>query len=281
MEARAMQYMLLIYLAERALDETERQECYRDSIQLAHELRSAGRYLDAAPLHSTSMAASVRVREGRRFVTDGPFAETREQLGGYFMIEAKDLDEAVTVAARIPMARKGTIEVRPVIEVPGLPVSAAGAIPGPGTASADLVLTRVLGAPGATVFKAWTDPRRFAQWWGPHGFTNPVCELDVRPGGAMRVHMRAPDGTVYPMTGTYREVVEPDRLVFTSAALDAEGTPLFEVSNAVTLVEGGGQTTLTLRVRVVEATPAAAPYLSGMEAGWRETLERLAAHVTA
>jgi hypothetical protein len=116
-----VRYMLLIYLHEHALDEAEREACYRESIQLAHELRAVGQYLDAAPLQPVSTAASVRVREGRRLVTDGPFAETREQLGGFFMIEAKDLDEATAVAARIPMARKGTVEVRPVIEIAGLP----------------------------------------------------------------------------------------------------------------------------------------------------------------
>jgi hypothetical protein len=116
-----MKYMLLIYGDEQALSETERQDCYTESTQLAHQLHSNGQYLAANPLHPTSMATSVRVRDGKRFVTDGPFAETREQLGGYFLIEAKNLDEAIAVAARIPMARKGTVEVRPVIEIPGLP----------------------------------------------------------------------------------------------------------------------------------------------------------------
>jgi hypothetical protein len=116
-----MKYMLLIYSDEQALSETERQDCYVESTQLAHQLHSSGQYLAANPLHPTSMATSVRVREGKRLVTDGPFAETREQLGGYFLIDAKDLDEALAVAARIPMARKGTVEVRPVIEIAGLP----------------------------------------------------------------------------------------------------------------------------------------------------------------
>ena len=116
-----MRYMLLIYLDEQALDETEREECYRESVQLAHEINAAGQYLAAAPLQPTAMAASVRVREGKRFVTDGPFAETREQLGGYFLVDAGDLDEAITIAARIPMARQGTVEIRPIIEIPGLP----------------------------------------------------------------------------------------------------------------------------------------------------------------
>ncbi|GJL56192.1 MAG: hypothetical protein NPIRA02_33240 [Nitrospirales bacterium] len=116
-----MQYMLLIYGDEHALNETERQECYEESTQLAHRLKSAGQYVAANPLHPTTMATSVQVRGGKRLVTDGPFAETREQLGGYFLVEAKNLDEALDIAARIPMARKGTVEVRPVIEIPGLP----------------------------------------------------------------------------------------------------------------------------------------------------------------
>ena len=116
-----MRYMLLIYGDEQALSEAERNDCYRESAALAHQIHAAGQYRAAAPLHPTSTATSVRVREGKRLVTDGPFAETREQLGGYFLIDAKDLDEAIAVAARIPMARRGTVEVRPVIELAGLP----------------------------------------------------------------------------------------------------------------------------------------------------------------
>jgi hypothetical protein len=113
--------MLLIYGDEQLLNETEREQCYAESTRLAHQLNAAGRYLAAAPLHSTSSATSVRVREGKRLVTDGPFAETREQLGGYYLIDAKDLDEAIAVAARIPGARWGTVEIRPVVELAGLP----------------------------------------------------------------------------------------------------------------------------------------------------------------
>ena len=116
-----MKYMLLIYGDEQALDETERKHCYGESARVAQELKANGQYLAAAPLHPVATATSVRVRDGKRLVTDGPFAETREQLGGYFLIEAADLDEAVAVAGRIPGARFGTVEVRPVIEVPGLP----------------------------------------------------------------------------------------------------------------------------------------------------------------
>jgi hypothetical protein len=116
-----MKYLLLIYVNEHALSETEREACYVESTQLAHEIKSSGQYLAAHPLHPTSMATSVRVRDGKRFVTDGPFAETREQLGGYFLIDARDLDEAIGIAARIPMVHKGTVEIRPVLELAGLP----------------------------------------------------------------------------------------------------------------------------------------------------------------
>lgn len=118
-----MKYLLLIYSDENGapLPDAERQACYKESTELACALQASGKFLGANPLYPTSMATSVRVREGKRLVTDGPFAETHEQLGGYFLIDAKDLDEALDVAAKIPMARKGTVEVRPVIEIPGLP----------------------------------------------------------------------------------------------------------------------------------------------------------------
>lgn len=113
--------MLLIYGDENALSQTELEQCYGESTELAHQLSAAGQFLAASPLHPTSMATSVRVREGKRFVTDGPFAETREQLGGYFLIDAKDLDEAIAVATKIPMANRGTVEIRPIIEIANLP----------------------------------------------------------------------------------------------------------------------------------------------------------------
>ncbi|MBE9178022.1 YciI family protein [Oculatella sp. LEGE 06141] len=116
-----MKYMLLIYMDENALSETEREHCYVESAQLAQELNAKGQYLATAPLHPVATATSVRVREGKSLVTDGPFAETREQLGGFFLIDAQDLDEAIAIAAQIPGARAGTVEIRPVIEVASLP----------------------------------------------------------------------------------------------------------------------------------------------------------------
>ena len=116
-----MKYMLLVYLDENALSEEERQKCYVDSTQLAQDLSSSGQYIDASPLQPIATATSVRLRSGKKVVTDGPFAETREQLGGYYLIEAKDLDEAIGIAERIPPVSFGTIEIRPVREIPGLP----------------------------------------------------------------------------------------------------------------------------------------------------------------
>ena len=147
--------------------------------------------------------------------------------------------------------------------------------------TADLVLTRIFDAPRALVFQAWTDVERLKRWWGPKNFTNPVCEIDPRPGGAIRIHMRAPDGAVYPMTGVFQEVAPPERLVFKSAALDAKGDPLFEILNTVAFAEHGGETKLTLSAKVITATAEAPRYLAGMETGWSQSLDRLSEEVKA
>ena len=116
-----MRYMLLVYSDEHALNDSEREHCYVESTQLARDLNASGNYIAASPLHPTATATSVRVRNGKRLVTDGPFAETREQLGGYYLIEAPNLDAAMNIAERIPVAKLGTIEIRPVREITGLP----------------------------------------------------------------------------------------------------------------------------------------------------------------
>jgi hypothetical protein len=116
-----MKYMMLIYMSEDALTQEEREHCYAESTQLAQDLHANGKLLGVNPLHPVATSTSVRVREGKSLVTDGPFAETREHLGGYFLIDANDLDDAISIAARIPGARKGTVEIRPVMEIAGLP----------------------------------------------------------------------------------------------------------------------------------------------------------------
>jgi hypothetical protein len=116
-----MKYMLLMYNEETRLSDTERERCYLDSAEFANQLHAKGQYLLAAPLYPTSTATSIRVQQGKRLITDGPFAETREQLAGFFLIDAKNLDEAIDIATRVPAGRWGTVEIRPVIDVPSLP----------------------------------------------------------------------------------------------------------------------------------------------------------------
>jgi hypothetical protein len=113
-----MKYMLLIHDDEQAfqrLNESERQAIYGEYRKFSEEIVASGNYIGGSELQPTSSATTVRVRNGKRLVTDGPFAETREQLGGYYLVEAKDLDEAIALAGRIPSAKTGTIEVRPLV----------------------------------------------------------------------------------------------------------------------------------------------------------------------
>src|SRR5437660_1252431 len=119
-----MKHLLLIYHQEEAWKnrtESERQQTYAEYRQLIDELKSKGKYLFGDQLQPAGTAQTVRVRDGKPMVTDGPFAETREQLGGYYIVEAKDLDEAIGIAERVPPVRYGTVEIRPVMEIPGLP----------------------------------------------------------------------------------------------------------------------------------------------------------------
>jgi uncharacterized protein YndB with AHSA1/START domain len=143
----------------------------------------------------------------------------------------------------------------------------------------ELFITRIIDAPRSLVFKAWTDPEHLARWWGPKGFTNPVCEVEAWKGGALRILMRGPDGAEYPMTGVFREVVAPERIVFTSVAMDGEGKHLLEGLTTVTFAEHGGKTKLTLQTRAVGLVANAARMLEGMDAGWTQSVDRLEAHV--
>ena len=143
-----------------------------------------------------------------------------------------------------------------------------------------VIITRVFDAPPELVFEAWTDPKQVSLWWGPYGFTTPVCELDARPGGAIRIDMRGPDGVVYPNRGVYHEIVEPERFVVATALLDNEGNTLIEVLNTVTFAKDNGRTELTLQARVVKSAPEMAAALAGMEEGWSQSLNRLAGLLT-
>jgi uncharacterized protein YndB with AHSA1/START domain len=144
-------------------------------------------------------------------------------------------------------------------------------------AQRELVITRIFDAPPHVVFKMWTDSTHLARWWGPSGFTNPVCEVDARPGGAIRIVMRSPDGVEHGMKGVFREVVEPERLAFTNVAVDQAGNHLLEGFTTVTFAEHKGKTKLTLETSAAGLVPEAVQMLKGMEEGWSQSLDRLEA----
>lgn len=116
-----MRYMLLIYGDESCWTEEEREECMLESMAISRELEAKGKWIAAEPLHPVSTATSIRVRDGQRQITDGPFAETTEQLGGYYIIDVENLDEAIEIAGRLPPAQKGTVEIRPICPLPEVP----------------------------------------------------------------------------------------------------------------------------------------------------------------
>src|SRR5271156_2849194 len=127
----------------------------------------------------------------------------------------------------------------------------------------EITLTREIDAPRKLVFAAWTEEERVKQWWGPAGFDNPVCKIDARVGGKMDIHMRGPDGTVYPMTATFTEIVPDEKIDFTSGALDEKGAILFEILTTVTFADAGKKTKLTLTARVVKARSEGAHHIGG------------------
>lgn len=138
-----------------------------------------------------------------------------------------------------------------------------------------LVITRVFDAPRHLVFKAWTDPQHLMRWWGPHGFTTLSCTMEARPGGAWRLCMRSPEGTEYRQQGVYREVVEPERLVFTYAFEDTTGKPGHETLVTVSFADHGGKTMLTLNQAVFETVAVRDDHVRG----WSEALDHLAEYV--
>jgi uncharacterized protein YndB with AHSA1/START domain len=139
----------------------------------------------------------------------------------------------------------------------------------------EFVITREYAAPREMVWRACTEAKHLAQWWGPRGFTNPVCEWDAKPGNKIYVVMRAPNGARYPMGGEFREVVVPEKLVFTSGALDEKGEMMFEFLHTATFTEASGKTKLTLHSRVTKTTDEANKYIGGFEAGMTQSLEKL------
>ena len=144
----------------------------------------------------------------------------------------------------------------------------------------ELTITRLFDAPRELVFALWTEPAHVRKWWGPKDFTNPVCEVDLRPGGALNIVMRAPNGDEHPMKGEFREVVRPERLVFTNFPVDAHGEAMADGLTTVTFENVGGKTRLTLHTRAAALVPLANRMLEGMDAGWTQSIDRLEALVS-
>lgn len=145
-----------------------------------------------------------------------------------------------------------------------------------GSSIRELHITRELDAPRERVYQAWTNCRDLSQWWGPRQFTNPHCDIDLRPGGKFDIDMKGPDGTLYPSKGSFEEVKEPEHLVFRGDAMEDEsGEPALEDITDVTFSEQDGKTILSVHSLVIKATPEAAGALAGMEQGWSESLDRL------
>jgi uncharacterized protein YndB with AHSA1/START domain len=143
----------------------------------------------------------------------------------------------------------------------------------------ELTLTRVFDAHRELVWRLWTEPAHMARWWGPQNFTNPVCEMDVRVGGQMLIHMRGPDGAVYPMTATYVEMTPPERLVFLAFAEDRDGNVALECPTTVTFAAQGDRTMVIVHAHAIGLAPSAPKMLASMDIGWSQSLDKLAALV--
>lgn len=246
-----MKYMMLIYGAEDSWTESERRACMVESLALSDELAVRGKFLGASPLQSVATAATVRVRNGGALVTDGPFAETAEQLGGYYLLELADLDEAIAVASRLPPAARGTVEIRPLVELDGLPPNR----PLPSAASA-MALTPYLllcyddeaawqaagpealaaARAGAAAFaRRLADEGRYLSASPLHPTATATC---VRVRGGRRVITDGPFAETHEVLGGYYLILAEDREMATRLAARHPGArvgavevrPLFDVS---------------------------------------------------
>jgi uncharacterized protein YndB with AHSA1/START domain len=139
----------------------------------------------------------------------------------------------------------------------------------------EVTISRLVDAPRDLVWEAWTKAEHVKNWWGPKSFTNPICEWEAKPGGKILIHMQGPEGSVHPMTGDFREVVAPEKLVFNSIAIDAEGNPILESLTTVTFTEQGDKTVMNLHAKAVGYIEIASEMLKWMEAGWLQSLEKL------
>lgn len=260
-----MQYMLLIYGAENAWTEEERRECMVDSLALCDELASQGKFVAASPLHSVTTATTLRVRSGKRHITDGPFAETTEQLGGYYIIDVDNLDEAMAIASRLPPAKKGAVEIRPVFDLSGLKRD---------DESSTIVSARVLPFPRGEVFEAIAAPDVLARWWGPQGFTNIFDEFDFRTGGDWRFVMHGPDGKRYENHSVFETIVAPELVV-----LNHMSPPQFKMTMSLSTI-GPAETRLVWRMQF-DSPAAKAAVESVVVPSNEQNFDRLLAQLAA
>lgn len=142
-------------------------------------------------------------------------------------------------------------------------------------AQQEVNITRIFDAPRELVFKLWTSPEYVEKWWGPKDFTNPVCKMNANVGGAIRIVMQGPDGTQYPTHGFFKEIIAPERLVFTSIKEDDHGKAQLELLNTVIFEEENGKTKMIMKAVVVKSTPEACGSVDGMNTGWNQSIDRL------
>lgn len=142
----------------------------------------------------------------------------------------------------------------------------------------EITITRIFNAPRELVFKTWTEAEHLAKWWGPKDYTTPVCEVDLRPGGRIRLTMQGPDGELLPSNGYFREIDPPKRLVFITTGFELpSGEAQLEVINTATFEDLGGKTKMTLHAAVIRMTPDLEWAVGGMNQGWSESLDKLEA----
>ncbi len=199
--------MLLSYDDEqywKEAGEEKHKAAMQEALALVHRIDARGQYCSVAPLHFSSTATCVKVRDGKRLVTDGPFAETREILGGYYIVAVKSVDDAVEIATQHPGVRVGAVEIREIYELPPVPLPDA----------TEIMSSRDLPFPREAVFAAIADPTRLAQWWGPAGFTNTFDQFDFRPGGDWKFVMHGPNGVDYPNHSVFSVITPPERVEF-------------------------------------------------------------------
>jgi len=255
------------------------------------ELVKAGIMLDGTGLKPSKDGVRVRFSGTERTVIDGPFPETKELLAGYWLLQVKSMEEAVEWVRRCPNPHpeECEVEIRPLFEMPDFEMSAetrathervAAAAAGGSGGGRELVLTRDIDAPRERVFEAWT--RRLPEWWGPHGMTTPVCEMDLRPGGVLRTVMRDAQGKEYPTQGVFLEVAAPERIVFTDAFLPGwEPNPEAFFTAVITFdALPGKKTRYTARALHWTEENRRKHEEMGFAQGWGESLDRLVSLVT-